>query len=159
MCEIVLDGKCAAKLKDIPLSNNTIFRRIYEISTDIKAQLIERLHFTYLAIQLDETTDIAGQAQLLVYARYCWDGEIMEDLMFCHQMECRTTSSDVFNVLCDFFSESKLTWERCVGVCTDSAASMTGKHSGVVACIREEVPSIIQTHCMIHREALVAKHL
>ena len=64
MCEIVLDGKCAAKLKDIPLSNNTISRRINKISTDIKTQLIERLHCTYFAIQLDETTDITGQVSL-----------------------------------------------------------------------------------------------
>ena len=83
----------------------------------------------------------------------------MEDFMFCHQMECRTTACDVFNVLGDFFSESKLSWEQCVGVCTDDAASMTGKHSGVVARIREKVPNIVQTHCMIHRAALVAKHL
>ena len=36
---------------------------------------------------------------------------------------------------------------------------MTGKHSGAVARIREKVPNIIQTHCMIHREVLAAKHL
>ena len=45
------------------------------------------------------------------------------------------------------------------GICTDGAASMTGKHSGAVARIRERVPNIIQTHCMIHREVLAAKHL
>ena len=36
---------------------------------------------------------------------------------------------------------------------------MTGKHSGSVARIRDKVPSIIQTHRMIHREVLVVKHL
>ena len=46
-----------------------------------------------------------------------------------------------------------------MGICTDGAASMTGKHSGAVARIREKVPNIIQTHCMIHREVLAAKHL
>ena len=46
-----------------------------------------------------------------------------------------------------------------MGICTDGAALMTGKHSGAVARIRERVPNIIQTHCMIHREVLAAKHL
>ena len=44
-------------------------------------------------------------------------------------------------------------------ICADGAASVTGKHSGVVAHVREFVPNVIQTHCMIHRETLAAKHL
>ena len=66
MCKTVLDGECTKKLQEIPLSNNTISNKIDEISNHIKAQLLERLKQTYLAIQLDESTDIAGQAQLLV---------------------------------------------------------------------------------------------
>ena len=46
-----------------------------------------------------------------------------------------------------------------MGICTDGAASMTGKHSRAVACVREKVPNIIQMHWMIHREVLAAKHL
>ena len=46
MCEAVLDGECAKKLKQISLSNNTISRRIDEISNDIKAQLLDRLKQT-----------------------------------------------------------------------------------------------------------------
>ena len=42
MCETVLDRKCTAKLEEIPLSNNTISQRIGEMSSDIKAQLLER---------------------------------------------------------------------------------------------------------------------
>ena len=36
---------------------------------------------------------------------------------------------------------------------------MTGQHSGAVARIREKVPNIIHTHCIIHHEVLVAKRL
>jgi len=28
----------------------------------------------------------------------------MIDFTFCHQMQCRTTSVDAFNILCDFFN-------------------------------------------------------
>ena len=103
MCEAVLNGKCATKLKEISLSNNTVSGRIDEISNDIKAQLLERLKQTYFAIQLDKSTDITGQAQLLVYVRYCWGGETIEDFMLCYEMQCRTTGLDTFKVLCDFF--------------------------------------------------------
>ena len=83
---------------------------------------------------------------------------MIEDFMFCYEMPCRTTSLDVFNVLCDFFSQSELSWDRCVGICMDGGASMTDKHSAV-ARIREKVPNIIQMHCMIHRDVLAMKHL
>ena len=159
MCETVLDCECAKKLQEIPLSNN-ITSRIDEISNDITAQLLEGVKQTYLAIQLDESTDIAGQAQLLVYIRYCRGGEMVEDFMFCHQIQCRTTGlTYFFNILDDFFLQSELSWERCVGICTDGAASMIGKHSGAVARIREKVSNNTQTHCMIHRDVLVAKTL
>ena len=58
----------------------------------------------------------------------------------------------------NYFSQLELLWERCVGICTNGAASMTGKYSGSVARIREKVSNIIQTHCMIHREVLVGKN-
>ena len=61
MCEAVLDGKCATKLKKIPLSNSMVSTGIDEISNNIKAQLLETLKQTYFAIQLDESTDIASK--------------------------------------------------------------------------------------------------
>ena len=36
---------------------------------------------------------------------------------------------------------------------------MTGRHSGVVARLRNVCPDILSTHCMIHREALASKKL
>ena len=103
MCEVVWDSQCVAKLKQILLSNNTISRRI----DDIKIQLLERLNKTYFAIQLDESTNISRESQQLVYVRYCWSGEMI-DFLFSHQIPGRATGSDVFDVLCDFCSQSKL---------------------------------------------------
>ena len=79
----------------------------------------------------------------------------MIDFLFSHQIPGRATGLDVFKMLCDLYSQSKLSWNRCVTICTDRAAAMTGKHSGVVARVRQLVPNIIQAHC----EALTAKHL
>ena len=42
---------------------------------------------------------------------------MIEDFMFCYEMQCRAIGLDVFNVLCDFFSQSVLSWDRCVGIC------------------------------------------
>uniref|UniRef100_A0A8C4T186 HAT C-terminal dimerisation domain-containing protein n=1 Tax=Erpetoichthys calabaricus TaxID=27687 RepID=A0A8C4T186_ERPCA len=158
MCKTVLDKECTAKLKGVPLSDNTIGRRIEDIAGDIKAQLIDRLKEGYFAIQLDDSTDVANLAQLLAFVRYCWEGEIIEDLFLCYPMPCRTSGEEVFKVLHNFLSQSGLSRDRCIGICTDGAASITGKHSGVVACVKKEAPNITATHCMIHRQSLAAKN-
>ena len=73
----------------------------------------------------------------------------MINLLFSHQMPCSATDLDVFNVLCDFYSQSKLSWNRCVAICANGVASMSGKHLWVAARIRGLVPNITQTHCII----------
>ncbi|XP_051784716.1 protein FAM200A-like [Erpetoichthys calabaricus] len=129
------------------------------MSNDIQLQLVERLQSSTFAIQLDESTDIAGQAQLLVYVRYCFDNDVVEDFLFCKPVPLRTTGEDLFAMLNDFFIANKLEWSSCIGICTDGAAAMTGHKSGVVARVRTVSPNIISTHCMIHREALASKNL
>ena len=69
VCEVVWDSQCAAKLKEIPLSNNAVSKRIDDICYDIRSQLLERLNKTDFAIQLDKITDIYSESQLLVFVR------------------------------------------------------------------------------------------
>uniref|UniRef100_A0A8C1QE04 Uncharacterized protein n=1 Tax=Cyprinus carpio TaxID=7962 RepID=A0A8C1QE04_CYPCA len=83
----VLDEKASEKLKLIPLSDNTVSRRIVDIAQNLEEQLIARLKSARdFAIQLDESTNVASSAKLLVYVRYIWQG--MKYLLFllinCH---------------------------------------------------------------------------
>ena len=43
----------------------------------------------FYALQLDESTDVAGLAQLLVYVRYIYGGSTKEDILFCKPLETR----------------------------------------------------------------------
>ncbi len=79
--------------------------------------------------------------------------------MFCQSLETRTTAEHIFQVLDAFIQENSLDWKKCVGVCTDGARAMTGRHSGVAARIREVAPEMRWTHCSIHREALAVKKM
>lgn len=67
IAEIMLGKEFADQLKNIPMSNNTVNRRITEISNDLLEQLILRIkNSPKFSIQLDETTDVINCAQLMV---------------------------------------------------------------------------------------------
>ncbi len=54
---------------------------------------------------------------------------------------------------------NEINWSDCIGVCTDGAAAMTGRQSGVVQRIKEVAPLAVSTHCFLHREALATKEM
>uniref|UniRef100_A0A3Q1GCF7 C2H2-type domain-containing protein n=1 Tax=Acanthochromis polyacanthus TaxID=80966 RepID=A0A3Q1GCF7_9TELE len=140
--------KAAKQLNLVPLSNDTVSR------------LVERIKSSrYYAIQLDETTDVADLANLLVYVRYECGDAAQEDFLFCRSLETRTTAEHIFQLLDAFVTENGLDWSKCVGLCTDGARAMTGRHSDVAARVREVAAQMRWTHCSIHREALAIKRM
>ena len=57
------------------------------------------------------------------------------------------------------FSEHEVKWSKCKSVSTDGAWAMVGVCSEVVALIKHVAPEVVSIHCILHREALVAKKL
>ena len=99
-------------------------------------------------------------ANLLVYVRYNYNNEINKNLLFCQQMNTRMTGMDIFQKVDTFFTNVGLQWNDCVVICTDRAAAMTGHTAGFQGRVKSASDAPITfTHCMIHREALVAKKL
>ncbi|XP_068208551.1 zinc finger BED domain-containing protein 5-like [Palaemon carinicauda] len=115
--ETMLGKEAQEQISKVPLSNNTISRRISERSKDI----------------------------------------IVEQFMFCKELQTRTTGEDIFVSVNSYLTQHGLSWNYCCGICTDGAPSMIGKYKGFITRALKENPSIITTHCFLHREALVAK--
>ena len=156
----LLGDDAARKIDAVPLSDNTVNRRIGDMAQDVSAQLLEQVRASeYFALQLDESTDVSSEAQLLVYIRFISQERFVEEILFCKALERGTTGKEIFQVLDDYIESNGLDWTRCVGVCSDGAAAMTGKRSGVTAFIKQKAPQVVATHCMLHREALVAKRM
>ena len=57
------------------------------------------------------------------------------------------------------FEEAKFPRNKLVGVCTDRAPAMRGSRSGFVTQVKQSNPEVVETHCMIYREALASKTL
>ena len=64
-----LGEKAQKTIQTMPSSNNTVSLRISDMAGDVLNQLLLHMQARELyALQLDETTDVAGLAQLLVYS-------------------------------------------------------------------------------------------
>lgn len=159
MVRIMFGEPYAKQLRQIPLADNTVGRRINDISEDICDQLVSRLRTSKFAIQVDEATDIAKDAHLIAYVRYVAENNILEDILFCKPIPGKTTSIEIFNIMDSFLEENDITWNNCIGLCTDGAHSMSGHKAGLQALVKKKAPHAIWTHCMLHRAALVSKNM
>src|SRR5690606_7855940 len=75
-------------VKKIPLSNNTAARRISDISDAIEVKVVEQLKSSPMwVMQLDESTDVAGLAILLLFVRYLHEKRVHEELLICKPLQ------------------------------------------------------------------------
>ncbi|GBP51796.1 Fatty acid synthase [Eumeta japonica] len=58
--------KSAKHFFTVPLSNDTVLRRIHDLASYVKQKLVTRLQKTRLTLQMDDSTDVAGLAILQV---------------------------------------------------------------------------------------------
>jgi hypothetical protein len=160
MCEIMHGEKYGEALKAIPICNNRVMRRIESMSEHIKEQLLTRIKCSpKFALQIDESTDVAGLAQLLVFVRYFFEDNTQEAVMFCLPLSERCTGSDIFKAVNDYFTaEIFLGQTASVSVQTEQQL-LTGHKKFFQAEVQQIGPHVNFIHCIIHRQALVSRDL
>ncbi|XP_077150810.1 SCAN domain-containing protein 3-like [Ranitomeya variabilis] len=161
ICQELLGEAAVKKVAQVPLSASTVTvtRRINEIAEDIEVQLLERINASpWYAIQVDESTDVDNKAMMLVYVRYIFQEDVHEDMLCALLLPANTTGAELFKSLDDYIS-GNINWSFCVGICTDGAAAMTGRLSGLTTRVKEFASECESTHCVIHREMLASRKM
>nr|CAI5843314.1 unnamed protein product [Callosobruchus analis] len=144
VCCEVLGQSAADKMKTLPLSNDTIGRRICELSDDVESQLLQDIRKSkWFAVLMDESIDVSNNAILLCYVRYIdyEINDIREELMCCIELPSQTTGAEIFKAVNTYMENNSIDWKNASRI-TDVASE-----------------GLVVTHCIIHREHLAAKKL
>ena len=171
IAELLILSACKAIVKEmlgpdavqevtkVLFSDNTISRRIDDMSVDIKIIVFEKIRIgKHFSLQLDEYTDISKNVQLLANVRFVDGDTIRENFLFCKTL-VKTTREEIFCITTESLANGNLKWENFISICTDWAAAMVGRNKGFVSRVKERNQNVIFIHCFLHREALVFKTL
>ena len=157
-CELL--GQDAVQIvARVPLSASTITRQIDEITEDIEAQMVEKIHESlWYSIQVDNSTDVDNKATMLVFVRYIFQEDVHEGVLCTLLLPTNTTAAEPFKSLNDYIP-GRLNWPFCVGICMHRAAAMTGPLSGFTTRVKEVASECESMHCVIHREMLASRKM
>lgn len=147
--------------KNIPMSNDTVVNRVHKMADEIFNELLAKFEScAFYSLALDESTDVAGISQLMIFARLIQpDGSVLETFLTILPLNEHTTGKDVYDTLLTYFTKHKINLNKLASVITDGAPSMVGKNKGLIGYLNKDdrIPNFVHYHCLIHIEALCSK--
>lgn len=109
----------------------------------------EIINSPFVAVMLDETSDISNIAQLSLVLRYVTDSGIKERFIKFEDVTGNKRAEDLAGLLIRFLEEYEC-MEKVVAQCYDGAAVMASGLNGMQAKIKEKIPQALFIHCYAH---------
>ena len=129
----------------MPISNNTVQRRIDEMSSDVLKQLVEILSVSKHSLQIDEFILSDNESLQLGYVRFIHDMQDQEEMIFAISLPADTRATTAFNVVEKFYEEKEMPMQNILQCAIDGAATMVGKHRGFIVLMKKKRPGLIAT--------------
>jgi len=142
---VLQKGSDAAGVDSVPLSNDTVGRRIDEMAKHFQEQLVSKLQNKTFAVQIDESTVHGSEALLLAYVRYVENGQFMEEMLFCEELKTTTTAADIYAIYTQYMTESGIPLQNVISCAADGAPVMMGKRKGLLKLMKDDNPGMMTT--------------
>ncbi|XP_068160098.1 zinc finger MYM-type protein 1-like [Antennarius striatus] len=119
-----------------------------EIKTEIKSA-------PFVAVMVDETTDVGNTPQLALILRYVTSAGVKERFVKFVDVTSGRRPDDLANLIFHFLEEYKCPLNKVVAQCYDGAAVMASGLNRVQSKVKEKAPMALFVHCYAHRLDLV----
>ena len=117
---------CSSVTKSIPLGNDTVQRRIDEMSAHVEHQLCNALRNTEFSIQLDESTLPGNESLLLGYVRFVHNGVLCEEFAIALSPNTDAQGRTVFQEVKTYFETNAIALTNVIACAIDGALSIMG---------------------------------
>ena len=103
----------------------------------------------------DEVMDISVLQQFVVFVKYVnSSGKPQTDFSHTEHMTDGATRQELAKCLKKVVQECQMKLKKMKSCVTDGAGAMIGRHNGMAAIVKKDVPDLINIHCVCHRLAL-----
>ena len=126
-------------IKSIPLSDNSVRRRVDKIAENVEETLSKMLMTTEFSLQLDESTLPGNESLLLAYIRFIKGGSLCQELLFAHLLETDTKGESVYRAVEDYFQKKSIPLTNIISCATDGTLSMVGRHRGFLSYLKKKL--------------------
>ena len=94
----------------------------------------------------DECTDVTTIEELSIFCHWVEDGQSVEH--FLETVPLKVTNAKTIYMYLKGMQEQKIS--KLVGMGSDVAATLSGKHNGVQSLLKKNSPQIVFVHCNCH---------
>ncbi|KAK1874902.1 Zinc finger MYM-type protein 1 [Dissostichus eleginoides] len=134
------------------IQNDLIYAIAEVFGEEIKMEIKKA---PFVAVMVDETTDVGNVAQLSVVLRYVTDTGVKERFVRFEDVTSGKRADDIAALIFRFLEEYECSLDKVVAQCYDGAAVMASGLNGVQAKVKERAPMALFIHCYAHRLNLV----